>query len=179
MGERTSEYTRDTDDWYVEPEWCVEALKERHFFLKAIHDPCCGMGTIPTVFDGTGADIVDRGYGYPRRNFLEDDTIYDNIVTNPPYGIAQEVIEHAIAHTRYSVAALVQVKFLCSQKRYNLFKRDETEAIYFLSKRPSMPPGRLLVERGESVRGNGSIDFCWVVWSHWNNGAPLEVDWLK
>jgi hypothetical protein len=178
VGERHSEFDRDGDDWYVEPEWCVEILKPRVPFIGKIHDPCCGMGTIPKVLCGTGSDIVDRGYGYPQRDFLSDETVYDNIVTNPPYGIAQQIIEHALKTTKRRVAALVQVKFLASQKRHRLFTRDETERVIMLSRRPSMPPGRLLLEHGEEIRGNGSLDFCWVIWDR-SNASSTVIDWAK
>lgn len=178
MGERHSEYYRDEEDWYVEPVWSVEILRSRVPFAGGIHDPCCGMGTIPKVFGGTGSDLVDRGYGYPQRDFLRDQTNYDNIVMNPPYGIAQKVIEHALQITKYRVAALVQTKFLCSQRRHKLFTRNETEKVIMLSRRPSMPPGRLLEEKGESVRGGGSIDFCWVVWCI-GNVSETSIDWAK
>lgn len=178
MGERPSEYTREDNDWYVEPEWCVEALKARVPFIGHIHDPCCGMGTIPRIMGGTGADLVDRGYGYPQRDFLTDQTAYDNIVTNPPYNIAQQIIEHALKTARMRVAALVQVKFLASQRRHKLFTRDETERVLMFSRRPSMPPGAQLAEKGESIRGGGSIDFCWVVWCR-GNLAPTVLDWVK
>jgi hypothetical protein len=178
LGERHSEYSRDGDDWYVEPEWCVRALYERVPFVGGTHDPCCGMGTIPKFLGGTGSDLVDRGYGYPRRDFLQDMARYDNIVTNPPYGRAQEIIEHALSTTKYRVAALVQVKFLASQRRHKLFTRDETEKVIMFSRRPSMPPGKLLEEQGESIRGNGSLDFCWVVWCRGNLAATV-IDWAK
>jgi hypothetical protein len=178
MGERPSEYARDDNDWYVEPEWCVEALKARVPLIGGVHDPCCGMGTIPRVMGGTGADLVDRGYGYPQRDFLEDFAAYDNIVTNPPYGIAQQIIEHALKIAKWRVAALVQVKFLASQRRHGLFTRDETEKVLMFSRRPSMPPGEMLRESGESIRGGGSIDFCWVVWCR-GNLAPTVLDWVR
>ena len=176
MGERPSEYVRDVNDWYVEPTWCVKALNDRILLSGGVHDPCCGMGTIPKFFGGTGADLVDRGYGYPQRNFLEDTARYDNIVTNPPYSIAQQIIEHALTVARQKVCALVQLKFLASQKRHSLFTRPETEKIIILSRRPSMPPGEMLVEHGESIRGGGSIDFCWVVWASYRPDE-VTVEW--
>jgi hypothetical protein len=178
MGERHSEFERSSTDWYVEPVWSVEILKARVPLIGDIHDPCCGMGTIPTVMQGTGADVVDRGYGFPARDYLKDWARYDNIVTNPPYGIAQEIIEHALETTRWRVCALVQTKFLASQRRHKLFTRDETEKVIMLSRRPSMPPGELLEEKGEIIRGNGSIDFCWVIWCRGNTAATV-IDWAK
>lgn len=177
MGERRSEYDRDGDDWYIEPAWSVLSLRARIPFVGQIHDPCCGMGTIPKVMGGTGADIKDRGFGYPQQDYLQDTAVYDNIVTNPPYGIAQSIIEHALRHTRYRVVALVQTKFLSAQRRYRLFTANPVEKVLVFSRRPSMPPGKMLQEHGEKIRGNGSIDFCWVVWQH-GNTAPPEIDWI-
>lgn len=176
MGERPSEYERDVNDWYVEPAWCVQVLLDRVRFTGSIHDPCCGSGTIPQVTGGTGGDLVDRGFGYPVADFLLDGVTYENIVMNPPYGKALEFIEHAFIHTRYKVAALVQTKFLSSQKRYWLFNRPETERVIMFSTRPSMPPGKMLMEHGEGIRGNGSIDYCWVVWDHAHDG-PCTIEW--
>lgn len=164
MGERPSEYKRDLNDWYVEPVWSVEMLRDRVGFLGGIHDPCCGMGTIPKVFGGSGADLIDRGYGYPARDFLRDTSTYDNIVMNPPYKTGQAMIEHALKQTRDRVAALVQLKFLASRRRHELFSRPDLESVIVLSRRPSMPPGEELRKKGEAIRRNGSIDFCWVVW---------------
>lgn len=177
MGERPSEYERDENDWYIEPDWCVTALKNRVDFNGLVHDPCCGIGTIPKIMRGSGADLIDRGFGYAVRNFLEDQRIYDNIVTNPPYGIAQQIIEYALDHVRHKVAALVQAKFLFSQKRFSLFNARETEAVYVFSRRPSMPPGHLLMKHGEEIRGGGSIDYCWVIWNKEHQGG-CKMHWI-
>lgn len=176
MGERPSEYERDVNDWYVEPAWCVQALANRVEFSGGIHDPCCGSGTIPGVLNGSGSDLIDRGYGFTVRDYLQDLTPYDNIVTNPPYALAQEIIEHALKHTTNRVAALVQTKFLASQKRHKLFSRRETERVIMFSRRPSMPPGLMLEKHGEGIRGGGSIDYCWVVWDRYNYG-PCVIEW--
>jgi hypothetical protein len=71
------------------------------------------------------------------------------------------------------------VKWLSSQGRHALFSAPETELVLMLSRRPSMPPGAVLVEQGEACRGGGSIDFAWVVWRKAksdNEGA--EIRWV-
>lgn len=176
MGERPSEYNRENDDWYVEPGWCVELLAKHIKFNGSIHDPCCGMGTIPNALNGSGSDIVDRGFCFRQQDFFLDVARYENIVTNPPYNRAQQIIEHALNHSVDRVAALVQMKFLNSQRRHGLFSQQRTEKVIVLSKRPSMPPGRLLIEMGENIRGNGSIDFCWVVWKQ-DHAGPATIEW--
>lgn len=187
MGERNSEYVRDEHDWYVEPAWCIGGLMMWEQFSGSIHDPCCGSGTIPETVNAlatsparaTGADLVDRGYGYPQQDFLKDKTTYDNIVTNPPYKIAAAVIDHALKHVRYKVAALVQLKFLAAQKRYGLFTSMAMSSVYIFSRRPSMPPGAMLEKEGEACRGGGSIDYCWCVWDRMNPATTPVIRWLK
>lgn len=194
MGERNSEYARDEHDWYVEPEWCVSTLMALEQFTGGVHDPCCGMGTIPNTHNAitlpyyhptqgqtaaTGADLVDRGYGFPQRDFLKDRTKYDNIITNPPYKIAAAVIDHALKHVLFKVAALVQLKFLAAQRRYSLFQNAPTSAVYIFSRRPSMPPGEMLKAEGEACRGGGSIDYCWVVWDRVNPPPSPVIRWIK
>ena len=50
MAERHSEFERETDDHYVEPSWCVERLLDCYPDLSALHDPCCGFGTMRSGF---------------------------------------------------------------------------------------------------------------------------------
>lgn len=184
MAERHPESARAADDWYVEPAWCVDILLRRGPIMGSLHDPCCGFGTIPNRARelgilATGADLRSRAPGWPVVDFFSDHTAHENIVTNPPYNIAVKIIEHALAHTQTSgyVCALVQAKFLFSQKRKPLFDRAEMERVIILSRRPSMPPGEALLEHGEAIRGGGSIDFCWAVWRVGKiSGAPV-IKW--
>lgn len=171
MGERHSEYERDDHDWYVEETWNVARLFERVPFDGRIHDPCCGMGTIVKEamrrgFKASGSDIADRGYQFAVGDFFGSTTKHDNIVTNPPYKIALSVIEHALRLARRRVAVLTQIKFLAGQKRYPLFTDPRMEKVIVFSRRPNMPPGKMLREHGESIRGGGSIDYCWLVWDN-------------
>lgn len=186
MGERPSEFERDADDWYVEPAFCVDALLDRYPRLERLHDPCCGKGTIIDVAasrwrQATGADIVDRASGaFPIRDFLSDPTAYANIVTNPPFRIGADIVWHALKTTRDGgiVAVIAQAKFLFSQQRHPLFARPEMERVLIFSRRPSMPPGKVLLEKGESCRGGGSIDFLWCVWRVGKTAPGASIEWV-
>lgn len=172
MGERHSEFVRDDDDWYVEPEWCVHRLLDRYPELTALHDPCCGQGTIVDValtrgLMASGSDLVDRANGrFPKGDFLDHRRPEAAIVTNPPFKIAEQIVRHAINVVRPGgvVAVVAQAKFLFSQARHSIFSTSFMERVIVFSKRPSMPPGKMLLERGEACRGGGSIDFVWCVW---------------
>ena len=184
MAERHSEHSRASDDWYVEPAWCVEVLLDRVEFIKGFHDPCCGLGTIPLAgrargLQTSGNDLRTRAPGWGCQDFLTDFTRHADIVTNPPFAIAVEILNHALATTIPGgrVAALVQAKFLFSQKRQPLFHRSEMERVIILSKRPSMPPGEMLLKHGEAVRRNGSLDFLWAIWRVGRPPGPPTIEW--
>lgn len=190
MGERHSEFARDDDDWYVEPEWVVDRLFDAYPGLELIYDPCCGVGTIIDVAHrrgllAHGSDIVDHARGrFPVRNFFDvhstPSTRSPIIVTNPPFKIAPAIVTHALEHVAPSgiVAVIAQAKFLFSQARHELFARPEMERVIVLSKRPSMPPGKMLAQQGEACRGGGSIDFVWCVWRVGKTEPGCVVEWV-
>jgi hypothetical protein len=186
MAERHSEYERDADDWYVEPVWAVDRLAERVTFDGAIHDPCCGKGTIPLALLGpyadrvSGADLIDRANGqFPVQDFLTDYAPRDNVVSNPPFKIANLIAEHALKIVQPGgvVALVCNAKFLFSQMRHPLFTRREMERVIVFSRRPSMPPGEMLARLGEGCRGGGSIDFVWCIWRVGKTERGCNIDW--
>ena len=75
------------------------------------------------------------------------------------------------------IAIVAQAKFLYSQGRYQLFQRRDMDCVIHLSRRPSMPPGKLLAEKGEACRGGGSMDYCWAVWRLGRKPGPAVVRW--
>lgn len=175
---------RDAHDFYIEPRWCVDLLLDAVSFEGNVWDPACGCGTIPKAcaargLEAAGSDLVDRGYG-ERLDFLAPmRTVFDvdNIVTNPPYGaVAEAFIRRAVTIATRKVAVLVQAKFPYSQTRYRLFMEHPPARLLFLSWRPSMPPGELLLA-GKIKPEGGKMDFLWVVWDRAHVG-PTTCGWL-
>ncbi len=185
MPERHSEYIRSANDWYVEPTWVVARLFDLVEFRQGIHDPCCGLGTIVDAalaagLTATGADLVDRAQGrFHEQDFFTDSMPRGNIVTNPPFNKAVPVVKHAleVVPPGGRVAVIAPVKWLSSQGRHALFAADQTEQVIMLSRRPSMPPGELLIAKGESCRHSGSNDFAWVVWRKGRGSLPATMRW--
>lgn len=177
-------YDRDDADWYVEPSWAVEALLKAEPFEGATLDPACGCGTIPKAFAARGLqcsayDLRDRGFGRPGFDFLAPGQFvvpFDNVVTNPPYKLAEQFIRTALRITKRKVAVLVQQQFPYSQGRHALFTECPVARLYFLSNRPSMPPGKAIAA-GQKV-GGGKTDYLWIVFEHGHQGAPA-AHWLK
>lgn len=173
-------WQRHTNDWYVEPIWTVDRLIDREGFPEGLHDPAAGIGTIVKAaqtkgLKASGADIVDRGAGFPVQDFLTCSLEkHENIVTNPPYGLLQEFTERALLLARHKVA------ILCPVARMNAARwlQDSGHLFHVLliTPRPSMPPGEVIL-RGEKP-GGGKTDFCWLVFDKGYRGEP-HMSWLR
>tara|TARA_R100001244_G_scaffold2541_1_gene3929 strand:- start:8657 stop:9262 length:606 start_codon:yes stop_codon:yes gene_type:complete len=180
------DYDADPHDFFIEPEWCVHALLDAERFVGDVLDPACGSGTIPRVCNQRGIttrqeDIVARKGVQIVADFLAPLSpivvLNDNIICNPPYGIAEQFIRRALQVTNHKVAMILQEKFLYSGKRHALFTETPLARIYFLSDRPSMPPGDKFLA-GEIDAKGGSVNYCWMVWSQDHHGPPT-AHWLR
>ncbi|MDQ2762683.1 MAG: hypothetical protein M3Y22_04090 [Pseudomonadota bacterium] len=192
---KATDFERAANDWYVEPRWCVEALADVMPLVDGsyVWDPCCGGGTIPSVFaDRLGqhrviaTDIVNRGY----LHFAEEwDAIKFgtpasvmpgmrvNIVTNPPFKLAERIVRRALALADHRVAILQGLQFLASAGRHALFTEFPPSEVLILSRRPSMPPGHLIAEMGDKAFKGGVTDFCWIIWNA-PHDRETRVRWL-
>ncbi len=179
----SSLWVREANDWYVEPEWCSLRLFEEEAFSGSIYDPACGRGTIvisalKTGRVAAGSDLINRGWDSTLTplNFLQSDHHRDNIVSNPPYGIAEQFVERALTLASRKVAMLLPSKWVHGDKRSRWLAQTPLSRIWFLTPRPSMPPGHVLAAGGKP--GNGTVDYAWFVWLQGYAGQP-EVSWLR
>lgn len=178
------DFKRADADWYVEPAWAVELLLAAERFVGDVWDPCAGLGTIVKAcqaagLEAHGSDLYDRSEAIlGELDFLSDhgDTA-DNLIFNPPYNLAQAFIEKALACATHKVAAIVQQQFPFSQRRHAFFEKHPPARIYYLSTRPSMPPGVKVLEGSIKACG-GKTDYLWLVWSKDHRG-PTQAFWLK
>ncbi len=192
-GAKATGYARAADDWYVEPQWCVEQLADAIDFERRtlIWDPCCGRGTIPAAFRvkgyiAAGSDIVDRGC----EHFLGvHDVLAESYpvslvecsdvaaVTNPPFKIAEAIARHLLSKPLRRVAILQQLSFLASRGRQALFTDYPPSDVLVLSQRPSMPPGHMIADMGDRAFRGGTTDFCWIVWTR-PHDRETRTRWL-
>lgn len=168
-------------DFYPTPEWGTLALMHNENFKGGIWEPCCGDGAmaevLKTKYEVISSDKFDRGYGHYRaRDFLEcKDLLSDNIVTNPPFNIAGDMIEHAynLIKDGSKAAFLLRTAFLESQDRYNrIYSKFPPNRVYVFSERLSMYPAG-----HKGVLGGGTTSYAWFVWE---KGAPkkTEIRWI-
>lgn len=185
----------DPLEFFIEPEWCVELMAEHLIFSGETVDPCAGSGTIPRVLREAGAESVWAGdikqhehYWMLdfQQDFLDPQWFgmlsvpqFSNIVFHPPFKPAVRFIKKALQIASEKVVALVPLKFLAGQKRGDWFNSAEgaPTQIMFLSDRPSMPPGDLLLAGKIEAKG-GKVDYCWIVWDK-RERYPKPPLWLR
>lgn len=174
---RASGYDRAASDWYQEPRFVVDALLDVEPFVGLSWDPACGGGNIPLAMqarglDCIGSDIADRGYGSAHEDFLTSHACAENVVSNPPYGIIEPFIDHALSLTTGKVAILARLALLEGQKRRSWFQTLPLARVWVSSRRVSMPPG------GTDVPAKGgTIAYAWFIFEHGYSGAP-SLGWL-
>lgn len=178
-------YDRSADDFYTEPLWAVEALFDNERIIGKVWDPAAGAGTVMRVcnareIDCEASDLVDRNNPSVTGDidFLGTTSLHDlicpvdNIVTNPPFRLAEKFIRRALEVTRFKVCVLLRLSFLESVKRADLFDSTTLARVHIFRRRVSMPPGGSDIE----AKG-GTIAFAWFVWDLDHQGPP-SLHWL-
>lgn len=174
-------WARHPDDWYVEPEWCSRRLFEVEDFDGDIDDPSCGLGRIvisakEAGYCAFGGDLVRRGSETLfLGSFLHRSLPMHNVVSNPPFGIADAYARHALKLASRKVALLLPTKWMNAATRGRWLATTPLRRVWLLTPRPSMPPGPV-IEAGIKPC-NGTTDFAWFVWEHGYEGKP-EIGWL-
>lgn len=174
---------RADDDYYCTPPQAVEELLKRESFCHYVLEPAVGGGSIAAVLVDhdhkvQSMDIVDRGYvGTEVRDFLtttKDDLNFSpDIITNPPYALAKEFVEHAldISMDGVKVAMFLKIQFLESKKRYELFKKYPPKKIYVFVNRVNCG------KNGVFGKESSAVCYAWFVWEKGYKGLP-RVDWI-
>jgi hypothetical protein len=166
----------DGPDFYPTPAWATNALLSVEKFSGSINEPCCGAGAMSVELSNAGyevisSDMFNHGFGKSGIDARRLIGPVDNIVTNPPYNIAAEMLEHFLGIYRRKIALLLRLSFLESRKRYPLFQRSPPSRIHIFSERLS------LCKAGGTVNGGGTISYAWLVWMRKRANGPV-VHWL-
>lgn len=178
-----SDTERENNDYYATPPSAVEELLKREKFCHYVLEPAVGGGSIADVLVNNGyevqsMDIIDRGYNKTEvRDFLsvckDDVRMSPDIITNPPYTLAKEFVEHAldISMDSVKVAMFLKIQFLESKKRYDLFKKYPPKKIYVFVNRVNCG------KNGVFGKESSAVCYAWFVWEKGYAGLP-QVDWI-
>lgn len=168
---------RPDDDFYPTPIEATEALLNVEKFDGEIWECACGDGAISRVLDAHGyqtksTDLIDRGYGETPHDFLTSPYRSVNVITNPPFKLAEQFVKLSLERTTGKVALLCKLQFLEGAKRKLMFETTPLKKVWVFSKRITM------ARNGEYEKYSSSmICFAWYVWQHKYEGEP-SIGWL-
>jgi len=181
--EKSHVWAREEHNHYVEPVWVGDRLFAEEKFTGRIVDPCCGFGRIVTAarragYESDGFDLIDRGFDYYNvADFLTSGHRADNFAFNPPFELGDKFALHALKLAERKVAMIYPTRRLNAA---HWILGTPLYRIWYLTPRPSMPPGHVAreYERKNRVPTGGKQDFCILVWLKGFEGEPT-VRWLR
>lgn len=159
---------RQALDFYPTPEDVTLALLEVEAFDALVYEPACGDGAIAKVLEERGhivcgTDIEPRGYGSQADFFSLEGMEDGDLVSNPPFNLAEAFIRHAMTRLRPRKMALVlKSSFFHAKGRRPLFEEYPPAAIYPLTWRPDF------LGKGAPV-----LEVAWFVWERGHKGATV------
>lgn len=168
MSQRDSGYERRERDLYETPSWVTEALLPHLPRLGVIWEPAAATGKMARVLRGRADEVIssdiDRGDDFLALTPPGD---VDAIITNPPYELATEFIDHALklmTEVRGLVAMLLRTDFDHAKTRARLFADCAAfSKKIVLTKR---------IRWFEESAGSPSFNHAWFIWDHRHQGAP-------
>ena len=168
--------SRAEHDFYPTPRNAVEALLSVEKFEGPIWEPCCGDGAISQVLEDYGhvvhsTDLIYRGYGVGEHDFLTSPLTSDNIITNPPFKLAEKFIRLSLERTTRKVCMLCKLAILEGSARRVLFESSPLKNVWVFSKRLTM------TRNGQAMKNSGMIAFAWITFEHNYVGRPM-IGWL-
>lgn len=169
----------EKDHFYPTPPEATEALLRIETFGPRIWEPACGDGAISRVLEAHGhsvvsTDLVERGYGESRVDFLMEHRLAaPEIVTNPPFKLAEEFALHGLALGATKIAMLLRLAWLEGIERKGLFADTPIARVHVSSRRISMK--RAGTDQGKG--GSSMVAFAWFVWEVGHTG-PVELRWF-
>ncbi len=148
---------------------------------RDIWECAAGNGVLSQVLKRYGyrvksSDIYKRGY---RDNeiidFLEYDGTWDgDILTNPPYSLAQSFVEKALQVVKNGAKVIMylHLQFLETKSRRELFDNNPPKYIYVNSARQAC------YKNGDTTRKMSSaVCYCWFIWEKGYQGEPI-IRWI-
>ena len=179
-----TDHDRVPNDYYATDPKAVEMLLELEQFAPVIWEPACGEGHISKVLQSHGyevisTDLIYRGFGDPEPlDFLKEtlDGFDGDIVTNPPYSLAQDFVQTAIDTVKvgHKVAMFLKIQFLEGKKRFSLFAKAPPRTIYVSRSRIRCGTNGNF----DGFKNGSTLCYAWFVWEKGFTGDPV-IKWFN
>ena len=180
----------DSLDDFPTPPWATRALTEfltgEGFALdgQTCREPAANRGymiaPLREAFRSVeAADAFDYGAGFPVADYLFGlpPASVDWTITNPPFRLAEQFIERALATSRVGVAVIVRAAFLEGVGRFErLFSAHQPSHVLQFTERVVMHKGTL------SATGSTATAYCSIVWRSTGPGKmarpSAQLSWI-
>jgi hypothetical protein len=139
-------------DFYATPPWCYENLEIDWSLFDKAHEPCSGDGRIQFFLEEDCGLTCSYSEILEGKDFFEWTDSTDLILTNPPFSLAKEFIDHSLKYCNTCIM-LLRINYLGSIGRHDWWKENTPTALHVLSKRPSF-----------TGKGTDATDYAWYVW---------------
>ncbi len=179
---------RVEDDFYATDPKSTKALLDNvKFEGNSFLEPCCGQGHISKLIEEyypdaevISQDLIDRGYGSTGIDFLtyDFDRKFDNVITNPPFKLAQQFIEKSLdlLNDNGKVAMFLKVQFLEGTGRKEFFEKSPLKYVYvFRARQSPWMNGSPVDEKGK--KWSSTMCFAWFIFEKGYEGEPI-IRWL-
>lgn len=161
-------------DQYFTPLVAVKAILSREKLSGGVTwDPASGQGHIAKYIPSCKASDISRApfiYGEKGIDFFKCTHKVSNIITNPPYYVAEKFIRHSIGLATHKVIMLLRILFLESKSRYTLFTTIPPKIIYIFS-------GRIRMINIDGTMCGSKVGYAWYVWDKSYVGKTM-IDWI-
>jgi hypothetical protein len=184
---RASLEERGPAELYETPAVAVEALLRVEPLPRRLWEPACGRGAIVKVLRAAGhevvaTDLINYGPpitppGYYGRDFLMERKAPDGcecIITNPPFRLAQEFVEHALDLCP-RVVMLLRLSFLESDRRRGILEGCGLARVHvFRNRLPFMHR-----DGWKGPKASSAIPYCWFSWDRAHHGPATinRISW--
>lgn len=178
------------DDLYETPPVATKALLRHVELPEVVWEPACGRGSMSNVLVDAGhivhaTDLVDYGcidYGcfrhQSRVDFLMErraPTHCGAIVTNPPFKLAEEFVQHAVSLAP-QVCMLLRLGIIAgSRRKFPAFDDGSLARILIFKKR--LP--RMHRDGWDGPKSTSMVEFAWFCWQagHKKKTTIERIDW--
>ena len=176
-------------DGYHTPRVAIEHLLRHVRLNRNIWEPANGFHRISRILEASGYRVATsdvhrwcRGTQVVKDFRLFTDRTKPfrrsgcDIVTNPPFVLAQDFVEHAMSLLRPGgrLCLLLRLQFLEGSKRYKMYHRYPPARVFVFSGR--LPFMHAFNYKGKKS-GKGMLAFAWFVWEKGFRGKTV-IEWI-
>jgi hypothetical protein len=160
---------REDRDFYPTPAECTRALLAVESFVGSIWEPACGDDAITRELRAAGYRVVNTDIhplagGGKLDFFAVPPRKVANIVTNPPFDLAVEFIEHGMSFNPDKMIYMLKTTYWQAVTRQPLFQKFKPARIYPLTWRPDFKGLK-----------RPTMEVIWCVWERGHTGEPSYI----